>query len=103
MLRLVSTQRPEPCPDDFAGILIGAGRNPFLDKLVELAGQADVSRGHEPILRELAKFANYRAVAISAAIATGLPGPGSVYVGQELRFDRPVRAGDTITVEESFF
>jgi acyl dehydratase len=36
---------------------------------------------------------------ISAAIATGLPGPGSVYVGQELRFDRPVRAGDTITVE----
>ena len=36
---------------------------------------------------------------ISAAIATGLPGPGSVYIGQELRFDRPVRAGDTITVE----
>jgi len=36
---------------------------------------------------------------ISAAIATGLPGPGSVYVSQELRFDRPVRAGDTITVE----
>lgn len=36
---------------------------------------------------------------ISAAIATGLPGPGSVYVAQELRFDRPVRAGDTITVE----
>ena len=36
---------------------------------------------------------------ISAAIATGLPGPGSVYVSQELRFDRPVRVGDTITVE----
>ncbi len=36
---------------------------------------------------------------ISAAIAGGLPGPGSVYVSQELRFDRPVRVGDTITVE----
>lgn len=36
---------------------------------------------------------------VSAAIALVLPGPGSVYVGQELSFDRPVRIGDTITVE----
>ena len=36
---------------------------------------------------------------ISAAIATVMPGPGVIYVGQELRFDRPVRIGDTITVE----
>jgi len=35
---------------------------------------------------------------ISAALATVLPGPGSVYVGQSLRFLRPVRLGDELTV-----
>lgn len=34
---------------------------------------------------------------ISAVIGTRLPGPGSIYVTQELRFLRPVRVGDTIT------
>ena len=34
---------------------------------------------------------------ISAAMAHGVPGPGSVYLSQSLRFLHPVRAGDTIT------
>ena len=34
---------------------------------------------------------------ISAIIGTRLPGPGSIYMGQELRFLAPVRFGDTIT------
>lgn len=34
---------------------------------------------------------------ISALIGTRLPGPGSIYVSQELRFLRPVKLGDTIT------
>lgn len=34
---------------------------------------------------------------VSAALGTRLPGPGSVYVGQTLRFTRPVRIGDTVT------
>jgi len=33
---------------------------------------------------------------ISAAIANKLPGPGSIYVSQSLRFRVPVRAGDTV-------
>lgn len=36
---------------------------------------------------------------ISAAIATKLPGPGSIYLGQQLKFTRPARLGDTLTVE----
>ncbi|SDT98168.1 MaoC family dehydratase [Halopseudomonas salegens] len=36
---------------------------------------------------------------ISAAIACELPGPGSIYIGQELSFMRPVKLGDEITVE----
>lgn len=38
---------------------------------------------------------------ISAAIANRLPGPGTVYLSQQLRFRAPVRPGDTVhaTVE----
>jgi 3-hydroxybutyryl-CoA dehydratase len=35
---------------------------------------------------------------ISAAIATRLPGPGSVYRSQSLSFKHPVKVGDVITV-----
>lgn len=34
---------------------------------------------------------------ISAVIGTKLPGPGTVYIGQNLSFKAPVRIGDTIT------
>lgn len=33
---------------------------------------------------------------ISAAIASRLPGPGTVYLSQNLRFRAPVRPGDTV-------
>ena len=35
---------------------------------------------------------------ISAAIVMTLPGPGSIYRSQSLRFRKPVKIGDTITV-----
>jgi len=34
---------------------------------------------------------------ISAVIALQLPGPGAIYVGQTLRFLRPVKLGDQLT------
>jgi len=34
---------------------------------------------------------------ISAVLGTKLPGPGTIYLGQELRFRHPVNIGDTIT------
>lgn len=36
---------------------------------------------------------------ISAAIACELPGPGTIYIGQELSFLRPVRLDDSLRVE----
>ncbi|WP_044870523.1 MaoC family dehydratase [Pseudomonas sp. LFM046] len=36
---------------------------------------------------------------ISAAIACEMPGPGSIYLGQQLKFTRPVKLGDSLTVE----
>lgn len=34
---------------------------------------------------------------ISAVLGTKLPGPGAIYLGQDLRFVAPVRPGDTLT------
>ena len=34
---------------------------------------------------------------ISAVLGTRLPGPGTIYMGQTLRFRAPVKIGDTVT------
>ena len=34
---------------------------------------------------------------ISAVLGMQLPGPGTIYLGQELKFVKPVRFGDTVT------
>jgi 3-hydroxybutyryl-CoA dehydratase len=34
---------------------------------------------------------------ISAVLGNTLPGPGTIYLGQELRFKAPVYVGDTVT------
>ncbi|NML76538.1 bifunctional enoyl-CoA hydratase/phosphate acetyltransferase [Rhizobium sp. S-51] len=39
----------------------------------------------------------WTAAMISAVLGTKLPGPGTIYLGQELRFQKPVAPGDTIT------
>jgi 3-hydroxybutyryl-CoA dehydratase len=36
---------------------------------------------------------------ISAALAMEMPGPGVIYLGQTLRFTRPVRIGDEVTAK----
>lgn len=38
-------------------------------------------------------------IIVSAAVATKLPGPGTVYLGQEMKFKKPVFPGDTITAK----
>ena len=41
----------------------------------------------------------YTGALVSAALAVELPGPGTIYLGQEIKFKAPVFIGDTITVE----
>ncbi|MBK1733980.1 (R)-hydratase [Halorhodospira abdelmalekii] len=36
---------------------------------------------------------------ISCVLGTRLPGPGAIYLGQDLRFRAPVRIGDTVRAE----
>ncbi|GAB4306934.1 MAG: MaoC family dehydratase [Myxococcota bacterium] len=35
---------------------------------------------------------------ISTVLGTILPGPGTIYLGQELKFTAPVKIGDTVTI-----
>ncbi len=39
----------------------------------------------------------WSAALVSAVLGTKLPGPGTVYLGQEVRFLKPFALGDTIT------
>src|SRR5579864_4659923 len=38
------------------------------------------------------------AALISTVLGTQLPGPGTIYINQSLRFKKPVGVGDTLTV-----
>ncbi|PZU91219.1 MAG: enoyl-CoA hydratase [Chelatococcus sp.] len=40
----------------------------------------------------------WTAALVSAVLGTRLPGPGTIYLGQELSFRKPVAPGDTVTV-----
>ncbi len=50
------------------------------------------------MFRERIAHGMYTGGLISAALAMKLPGPGTIYLGQNLKFERPVKLGDTITV-----
>jgi phosphotransacetylase/acyl dehydratase len=64
----------------------------------------DVNPAHvDPVYAEADMFHHiiihgmWGAGLISAVLGTKLPGPGTIYLGQELRFLHPVRIGDTMT------
>ncbi|HVL02010.1 MAG TPA: MaoC/PaaZ C-terminal domain-containing protein [Dongiaceae bacterium] len=38
-------------------------------------------------------------IIVSAAVATKLPGPGTIYAAQDMKFKKPVFPGDTITAK----
>jgi acyl dehydratase len=74
-----------------------------------IRGFADVTGDHNPVHLDdeyaKASFFGGRiahgmlvASLISEVLGTRLPGPGTIYLGQQLNFRAPVRPGDTVTV-----
>ena len=51
------------------------------------------------IFRERIAHGMFSGALISAAVACTLPGPGTIYLGQTMQFTRPVKFGDTLTVQ----
>jgi len=48
--------------------------------------------------REVIGHGMWSGALISTVLGTTFPGPGTIYLGQNLRFRRPVKVGDTITI-----
>jgi 3-hydroxybutyryl-CoA dehydratase len=78
------------------------------DATIELFGDASRDRNPLHFDEEFASTTQFggriahgmiSAAFISAMVGTVLPGPGSVYLGQTLKFRAPVRPGDTVRVE----
>ncbi|WP_221794957.1 MaoC/PaaZ C-terminal domain-containing protein [Oceanobacter mangrovi] len=70
---------------------------------------AAVSGDHNPLHLDAAYAATtpfgkqiahgmYSGALISAAFAMEMPGPGTIYMGQNVQFKRPIFIGDTITI-----
>jgi phosphate acetyltransferase len=57
----------------------------------------DVNPTHIGSLGLLTAHSMWAGALVSAVLGTKLPGPGTVYAGQSLRFHRPIAAGDTLT------
>jgi phosphate acetyltransferase len=49
--------------------------------------------------REVIGHGMWSGALISTVLGTVFPGPGTIYLGQNLRFRRPVRVGDSITIK----
>ncbi len=57
---------------------------------------ADYAAG--TLFRERIAHGMFSGALISAAVACTLPGPGTIYLGQTMKFTRPVKLGDTLVV-----
>ena len=75
------------------------------DILLFAAVSGDVNPAHvdeefarSDVFQKIIAHGMWGAALISTVLGTALPGPGTIYVGQTLRFRRPVAVGDSITV-----
>lgn len=58
----------------------------------------DAAYAAETMFKERIAHGMFSGALISAAVACELPGPGTIYLGQSMRFTAPVKLGDTLTV-----
>ncbi|MCC7041215.1 MAG: bifunctional enoyl-CoA hydratase/phosphate acetyltransferase [Burkholderiales bacterium] len=91
----------ELAPGDTASIVRVAARDD-IDLFAAVSG--DVNPAHlDAAFAATDQFGHivahgmWTAALISAVLGTKLPGPGTIYLGQNLRFVKPVTPGDTIT------
>ncbi|QAX82207.1 MaoC family dehydratase [Candidatus Pseudomonas adelgestsugas] len=58
----------------------------------------DAEYAKATLFKERIAHGMFSGAMISAAIACKLPGPGTIYISQQMRFKKPVKIGDTLTV-----
>lgn len=61
----------------------------------------DIEYAKSDMFHEIIGHGMWGAALISTVLGTQLPGPGTIYLGQTLRFKRPVTIGDTLVITVS--
>ena len=59
----------------------------------------DPEYAHSSMFEEVIAHGMWGGALISTVLGTEFPGPGTIYISQTLRFSRPVKVGDTITIK----
>ncbi len=59
----------------------------------------DPEYAHSSMFHEVIAHGMWGGALISTVLGTEFPGPGTIYIGQTLKFSRPVKVGDVITVK----
>ncbi len=59
----------------------------------------DVEYAESDMFKKIIGHGMWGGALISTVLGTQLPGPGTIYVGQTIKFKRPVGIGDTLTVK----
>src|SRR5579862_5218461 len=59
----------------------------------------DIEYAKSDMFHEIIGHGMWSAALISTVLGTQLPGPGTIYVGQTLKFKKPVAIGDELTIE----
>src|SRR5438874_5216620 len=59
----------------------------------------DPEYAHSSMSHEVIAHGMWGGALISTVLGTEFPGPGTIYISQTLRFSRPVKVGDTITIK----
>jgi phosphate acetyltransferase len=59
----------------------------------------DPEYAHSSMFHEVIAHGMWGGALISTVLGTEFPGPGTIYVTQTLRFSRPVKVGDTVTIK----
>jgi phosphate acetyltransferase len=58
----------------------------------------DPEYAHSSMFHEVIAHGMWGGALISTVLGTEFPGPGTIYISQTLKFSRPVKVGDTITI-----
>ena len=58
----------------------------------------DPEYAHSSMFHEVIAHGMWGGALISTVLGTEFPGPGTIYISQTLRFSRPVKVGDSITI-----
>ena len=59
----------------------------------------DPEYAHSSMFHEVIAHGMWGGALISTVLGTEFPGPGTIYIGQTLKFSRPVKVGDQITIK----